>query len=47
MDYEKGEAITPMPSNTKVAGEVYAADGQEDAVFGEIVDTGPNYRNVS
>ncbi|CAK1358692.1 unnamed protein product [Cercospora beticola] len=46
MDYEKGEAITPMPSNTKVAGEVYAADGQEDAVFGEIVDTGPNYRNV-
>ncbi|KAJ5093691.1 hypothetical protein N7456_009552 [Penicillium angulare] len=39
---EKGESLSPTPSNVGQVTDAYA----HDAVFGEITEDGPNYRNV-
>lgn len=44
---EKKEDVELAPTPSNKVGDTYPLPIQEDAVFGEITEEGPNYRNVS
>jgi hypothetical protein len=38
--------VTPLPVEAGEVGDGVSKDIQHDAVFGDITEDGPNYRNV-
>lgn len=44
---KKDGDLTPVPSQTEQVGQIYESqEYSHDAVFGELTEGGPNYRNV-